>query len=187
MIRIKKILVPTDLSEASVAGIKYAVALAQQWGVEVIFLHVVDETDLPRGAALPPEAMAYFRVERVPSAKVTEQSIDTELQRREQKLYHFLSQNIEPEVLRLVKLTRLIYFGRIVDEIAEAARYEECDLIVMSSRGRGRLARLLFGSLSEKVARRAPCPVLTIQPSAVVLENGRRMPARSLVLREAEV
>lgn len=57
----------------------------------------------------------------------------------------------------------------------------------MSSRGRGWLARLLAGSLSEKVARRAPCPVLTIQPSALVREDGRQMPARSLVLGEAEV
>ncbi|MBI2348735.1 MAG: hypothetical protein HYV05_08800, partial [Deltaproteobacteria bacterium] len=46
-------------------------------------------------------------------------------------------------------------------------------------------ARVITGSMSEEVGRKAPCPVLTIQPSAVVQDNGRRVPARSLVLKAA--
>ncbi|MBI3059036.1 MAG: universal stress protein [Deltaproteobacteria bacterium] len=43
MIKIKKILVPTDLREQSLAGIKYAISLAREHGAEVLVLHVVDE------------------------------------------------------------------------------------------------------------------------------------------------
>lgn len=187
MINIKKILAPTDLSEASLAGIKYAVSLARQWGTELVVLHVVDVKEFPRGDVVPAEAMAFFRIEGVPAAKIGQHFVDTELQRREQELHYFLSRHIEPEVIRSVKLTRLLCFGRIVDEIVRAAEYGECDLIAMSSRGRGWLGRLVFGSLSEKVARRARCPVLTIQPSAVVRQDGRQVPIKSLVLGEAGI
>lgn len=187
MIRIKRVLAPTDLSEASLPGIKYAVSLAQEYGAEVIVLHVVDEKDIPRSIAVPAEAMVFFRIERVPAAKVTEHFVDTEMRKREQELYHFLFWHIEPEALRSVKLTRLIRIGRIVDEVVGAAGSEESDLIVMSSRGWGWLRKLVFGSLSEKVARKAPCPVLTIQPWAVVRQDGQRVPIRSVVLGEAEV
>jgi nucleotide-binding universal stress UspA family protein len=187
MIGIKRILAPTDLSEASLPGIKYAVSLAQEYGAEVIIIHVVDGKDIPRSTAVPAEAMVFFRIERVPTANVPQHFVDTEMRKREQELYHFLFWHIEPEVLRSVKITRLIRIGRIVDEIVGAAGSEESDLIVMSSRGWGWLRKLLFGSLSEKVARKAPCPVLTIQPWAVVREDGRRMTVKSLVLEEAEI
>jgi nucleotide-binding universal stress UspA family protein len=49
------------------------------------------------------------------------------------------------------------------DEITSYARTHDIDLIVMGTHGRGRMAHLLLGSVAEKVARRAPCPVLTMR------------------------
>ena len=40
-----------------------------------------------------------------------------------------------------------------------------CDLIVMSTHGRGGLSRLVFGSVAEDVVRHAPCPVLILRPA----------------------
>jgi nucleotide-binding universal stress UspA family protein len=52
------------------------------------------------------------------------------------------------------------------DEICSYARMHEIDLIVMGTHGRGRMAHLLLGSVAEKVARTAPCPVLTLREAA---------------------
>ena len=56
------------------------------------------------------------------------------------------------------------------DEIVRAARDERSDLIVVGTRGRGRLAQFLLGSTAEWVIRHAPCPVLTVghAPAAAV-------------------
>ncbi|SFC44803.1 Nucleotide-binding universal stress protein, UspA family [Halobiforma haloterrestris] len=46
----------------------------------------------------------------------------------------------------------------IVDQAATA----DCDLVVMGTHGRGGIDRLLLGSVTERVVRRAPVPVLTV-------------------------
>ncbi|SDR04145.1 universal stress protein [Natronobacterium texcoconense] len=46
--------------------------------------------------------------------------------------------------------------------IVEESKTEDCDLIVMGTHGRGGIDRLLLGSVTERVVRRAPVPVLTV-------------------------
>ena len=53
--------------------------------------------------------------------------------------------------------------GDAAEAIIEAARQNTSDLIVMDSRGLGRLAGLLVGSTSQKVVAHAPCPVLIVR------------------------
>jgi nucleotide-binding universal stress UspA family protein len=53
--------------------------------------------------------------------------------------------------------------GNPAEAIIEVARTRECDLIVMGSRGLGRLAGLVLGSTSQKVVSHAPCPVLIVR------------------------
>lgn len=53
--------------------------------------------------------------------------------------------------------------GSAAEAIIEAAKNRKCDLIVMGSRGLGRLAGLLLGSTSQKVVAHAPCPVLIVR------------------------
>ena len=50
--------------------------------------------------------------------------------------------------------------GEPAEEIVDYARLEEVDLIVMGSRGLSPIQELLLGSVSDKVLRTAPCPVL---------------------------
>lgn len=52
------------------------------------------------------------------------------------------------------------------DEITSYARVHNIELIVMGTHGRGRMAHLLLGSVAERVARTAPCPVLTMRAAA---------------------
>ena len=53
--------------------------------------------------------------------------------------------------------------GQIADAIINVAETRNCDLIVMGSRGLGRLAGALLGSNSQKVVSDAPCPVLIVR------------------------
>ena len=52
--------------------------------------------------------------------------------------------------------------GRPSQQIIRLADEEEADLIVIGTHGHNRLHRLVFGSVTEKVVRSAPCPVLTV-------------------------
>jgi nucleotide-binding universal stress UspA family protein len=53
--------------------------------------------------------------------------------------------------------------GNAAEAIIEVARTRASDLIVMGSRGLGRLTGLLLGSTSQKVVAHAPCPVLIVR------------------------
>jgi nucleotide-binding universal stress UspA family protein len=53
--------------------------------------------------------------------------------------------------------------GNVAEEIVEAARDLEADLIVMGTRSRGGLRRAIEGSTSDVVVRRAPCAVMTVR------------------------
>ena len=53
--------------------------------------------------------------------------------------------------------------GDPAEAIIKIADTRKCDLIVMGSRGLGRLAGLVLGSVSQKVVSHAPCPVLIVR------------------------
>jgi nucleotide-binding universal stress UspA family protein len=53
--------------------------------------------------------------------------------------------------------------GSPAEAILDVANTRKCDLIVMGSRGLGRLTGALLGSQSQKVVQHAPCPVLIVR------------------------
>ena len=57
-----------------------------------------------------------------------------------------------------------VWYGPPAEAIAEAAKYREADLIVMSTHGRSGLGRLVLGSVAENVLRATPTPILLIRP-----------------------
>ena len=60
--------------------------------------------------------------------------------------------------------------GAPVTEILRTARLKDADVIVMGTHGRTGLTRMVMGSVTEQVLRRAPCPVLTVRPAEVLAE-----------------
>ncbi|MGF1430590.1 universal stress protein [Kitasatospora sp. LaBMicrA B282] len=61
-----------------------------------------------------------------------------------------------------VAVQELLVRGDPVDALVEAARGAE--LVVVGSRGHGRVARALLGSVSQQVAQQASCPVVIVRP-----------------------
>jgi nucleotide-binding universal stress UspA family protein len=153
--KIEKILVPLDLSLASMEALDYAVWLAKQFRAAIHLMHVYppDEASSVPGAA-------HLLLQ---SAEVIER-LNEELTGIHRKhVPTFCPENCH------------IRGGRPREEIVRVAREIGADLIVLSTRGYSGLKHLLLGSTAERVVRNAPCPVLV----------ARKRKQRSKATREA--
>lgn len=151
MLHLEQILVPTDFSEHSNHALRYAAGLARQFGAKLLLLHVVSS-----------EALDSISKAHVPPYSVDKVYEDLTLEIREQ-----YGKQVAPEVRRVVEAETLVLPGVPFLEIIRAARVKGADLIVMATHGRAGLSHALIGSVTEKVVRKAPCPVLSIRPVGV--------------------
>ncbi len=138
----RKILCPVDFSECSRHALDHAVAIARRSGGAVTALHAV----LPVPYADPLMASAIV---------FTQDDLD----RIRLELKNFVSD----EVGRTPVATVLVQ-ANSVPGILEHARELPADLIVMGTHGRGGFERLMLGSVTERILRKATCPVLTVPP-----------------------
>jgi nucleotide-binding universal stress UspA family protein len=143
MIKLARILVPTDFSESARHALTYGVSFAREYTAELVLLHVVEMLPVGYATDLFP----------VPMGEVFE-----ELSAHARKELALLHDEIAK---RDVKVRVLLRQGRPAPEIIAAAREETIDMIVLGTHGRGVLDKALFGSTTERVVRGAPCPVLT--------------------------
>ena len=144
-IRLSRILAPTDFSDDAGYALNYAAAIAQRYGAELCVLHVVEDILAP----------AYFGAHYDPAVFPTadlEKAAQGELDKA------LTGTDITPGTIR-----RLLRRGSPFQQILEAAKEEQADLIVMGTHGHTGLAHLLLGSTSEHIVRTSPVPVLTIR------------------------
>jgi len=130
------ILCPTDFSETSAHAAEHAAALAGYYNASILALHVVAPIDPAVDAG----------------------SLDGLL---EQTAAVF-----EKVTKTGIKLEAAVDVGLPVRHILDRAASLPADLIVMGTHGAGGFEHLVLGSVTEKVLRRAPCPVLTVPPRA---------------------
>jgi len=143
MPRVKKILAPTDFSELSKAGIRYALEMARDTSAEVIVYHAIDVG----------EDWKEIRTEITPYHDMIEDN--------QHLLDKFLSEHFA-DCIDLLEVRQLIELGVSHKNIVDAAKREKVDLIVMSTHGRTELDHIILGSVTEKVVARAHCPVLVV-------------------------
>ena len=144
MIQFPHILVPTDFSDFSRRALDHAIALARWYDSRVTVLHVV-----------PP--MRYLKgpiIEHVPDPPLRDRSFDELLRFKEPAVASGVS--IDPVVIEEIPTRGIL----------ERAQALPADLVVMGTHGRGGFDRWALGSVTEKVIRKAPCPVLTISNPA---------------------
>lgn len=153
MDKIKKILAPADLSNLSKAGVRWALEIARSQGAEVIVYNVIPHEETPFPAAVE---------EWVASHKELPQVRET-LEGRKRLLARFLRENFA-DLIPKVKLRQEVEVGVPYKRIVEKAVEEAVDMIVMCTHGRTGLHHMLIGSVTEKVVRRATCPVLSVPP-----------------------
>ena len=147
MMSFKKILYPTDFSELSLCALPHAIQFAREFDAELHCLHVVDESYqywLGAGDNVAPTI--------IPVQEVRETS--------QKQLDEFVEKHLAAE--RGIVTPKLVV-GRPFVEIIHYARENSIDIIVIATHGHGGLASVLLGSVTEKVVRKAPCPVLTVR------------------------
>ncbi len=152
MNKIKKILAPTDLSDLSRAGVRFALETAATMGSEVIVYNVVGFY----------EALPYYEFE---DAYVAAQvpTVEEVIEEHRKYLAGFLGKYFA-DVAAPAQVRLEVAVGTPYQKIVEKAAQENVDLIVMSTHGRTGLLHTLIGSVAEKVVRLAACPVLTVRP-----------------------
>jgi nucleotide-binding universal stress UspA family protein len=143
VIHLKRILVPTDFSESARHALTYGVSFAREYGTELLLLHVVETMTVGYASDLFPVPMAEVFQEISGYANAELGKLAGEVRAKG------------------VAARELVVQGKPSAEIIRVAREEAIDMIVLGTHGRGMLDKALFGSTTERVVRKAPCPVLT--------------------------
>ena len=143
---ITHVLSPIDFSETSRHAVDQAVAIARWYHARLTALHVYPVMFMPVPALPAPQ-------DRIP---------ESELKRVRGDAAAFL-EDADTAGLNADVVVRV---GQAARQILESAAALPADLIVMGTHGVGGFERLVLGSVTEKVLRKATCPVLTVPPHA---------------------
>ncbi len=154
-ISIKKILVPIDGSKSSEKATKYAIDTAKKWKASIIAVHVMH---------LPTYAFTPSPIEGMPAPAATPIPIAVSGEDRK------VAESYLNKIKRMAKNAGLVIETRIIENrpsivqaISELAEKENCDLIVMGTKGRTGIRKFLLGSVASGVVTYAPCPVLVVR------------------------
>lgn len=144
--KINRILVPIDFSTHSKNALNYAVSIASNFKSELILVYVVEPTIYPADFSF---------------GQVAVPSIENELRERGKvELDNLVTTSIPADL----SSKSVIRTGKPFLEIIKTAIEENVDMIIIATHGHSKVEHLLFGGTTEKVVRKAPCPVLIVRP-----------------------
>jgi len=144
MVRFQKILCPVDFFKPSTHAFSYALKLAVNYGASVHALHVV-------APVIPAAYGAPFNIEE----------LTTGLEKESVRLLQKLKNGAEKSG---VSVTTEVRMGDIDLEIRHVLETQKADLVVMGTHGRRGFERLVMGSITERMIRHCPVPLITVGP-----------------------
>jgi nucleotide-binding universal stress UspA family protein len=147
----KKILVPTDFSEQAENALKVACEIASKGAAEIHLLHVLDVSmggGYGFNTMAEPNSSTMDQVYILQLRDVTSRRLIDIAQK-----YSSPGYKIVPEVL----------VGNVFSSINTRAEESQADLIIMGTKGSSGLEEFFIGSNTEKIVRRATCPVLSVK------------------------
>ena len=139
---VRNILVPIDFSDASLNALRHAKELALTHGAQITLLHAVEEVVYPSAYGIEPA--------NLPGPQV--------IDRVEENLADLARTEIGYE--HVVVQANL---GYAPSTILDYTQEHEVDLITIATHGRSGLKRMLLGSVTERVVRRAPAPAFVVK------------------------
>jgi nucleotide-binding universal stress UspA family protein len=146
--KLKTILVPLDGSAVAEAALTPAADLAREADAKLVLLRAGEAHTRPMADAVD----AQVRIMR----EVRE---------------YLASVHGQMTTAGVADVETSAWYGSPVESIVEAARYRHPDLIVMSSHGRSGVARLVMGSVTERVLRATTVPILVIRPDGAPIDT----------------
>jgi nucleotide-binding universal stress UspA family protein len=141
----KKILFPVDLSEVSPKIAPYVKEVASKFEAEVHLVFVARILQHFVSIYVPHPSVRNFEAEIVKGA--------------ERKLEEFVEEHFQG-----VSPKAKVVLGDAAEEILNYVQSEGIDLVIMGTHGRKGLEKIVFGSVAERVVKKSPVPVLTVNP-----------------------
>src|SRR5579863_1480031 len=145
-LEIKLILCPIDFSEISERAYEHALSLAEHYQAKLVAQHVVELWRHP-SASFAASGGLYEEFRQV--------LCETGEDQLRQFAKSHVHETIQPELV--------VQEGSGPDSILSFAQEQKADLIVMGTHGRRGFDHLMLGSVTDRVMRRAPCPVLAVR------------------------
>lgn len=142
---VKRILVPIDFSRHAVEALAHAKELARTYGATLQVLHIIEEVVHPSFYVTGKSSLLEWMPEIKGESK--------------KEMGRLLERAPGPEVATEL----FVEEGRAASDVVKFAKDHESDLIVIATHGLTGLQHLLIGSVAEKVARMAHCPVFTVK------------------------
>ncbi len=146
MKRFKIILAATDLSPEAGAAVAYAGHLARAEGAKLVVVNVPHSTTLLFTDFSPPIDML---------------DLDTQI---EDAARGALTKWVSRHLKKVTNVEIVVRQGITHEVICDLAEEIGASVIVMATHGRKGLSHVLLGSVTERVLRQAPCPVLVVKP-----------------------
>lgn len=154
-IALNNILFATDFSPAADAAAPFAIHIARSYGAKLYGVHV---NPFDNYTAAAPDAWAAM-------AEAAERQTKEHAQRLSEQL-----KGVEHEAV--------IGEGNTWEVMSNLIKQKGIDLIVLGTRGRTGIGKVLLGSVAEQILRQAPCPVLTVGPHVTL------QPEKAVKMRE---
>ena len=145
MLEVKLILCPIDFSEFSVRAYHHALSLAEHYRAKLVALHIV-------------ELFRFPSVGFAASAGLYDETCQAVRESGKEQLQEFVKNHTHDEI----QPELVVHQGIAPDSILSFAQAQKTDVIVMGTHGRRGYDRLMLGSVTDRVMRRAPCPVLAV-------------------------
>ncbi len=158
----RSIMVPLDGSRFAEHALPTAIGIARPAGANLGLVRVHESRTSARESEI---AMDRF---------------DKIIQEREQNYLNETAESASTELTTPVA-ARLLS-GTVVDSLSEYAAQSSCDLVVMTTHGRGPLSRFWLGSVADKLIRRLPIPVLLVRPEDRDVDLSRERGFRRILI-----
>ena len=146
MVKIKRILFPTELREYSLKILPFVISMSEKYNSTIYLLHVIEDFLKWGGFYIPHISLDLYQKEAMETAG------------------KLMDKVCRQQMQGCPDFERRIRSGDPAVEILKTIESEDIDLVVMGTHGYKGLEHAIFGSVAEKVVKNSAAPVLTINP-----------------------
>ncbi|HXV88264.1 MAG TPA: universal stress protein [Nitrososphaeraceae archaeon] len=141
-----KILVPVDGSEISYRALNAALFFSEKLGSEITVIHVME--DIP--------------ITHIESQKLLNDMLEISVACKQQG-QDILSKCSETAKNKGLMVNTILLKGNPASKVLDFCKNGKYDVIILGSRGRGKIKEIILGSVSSKILHNSSCPVLLIK------------------------